>query len=58
MTFTLEELKEYIVEHYDPDEFVDILGISTEELVEAFEDLIILKRYKFDEEGEFDDYTI
>ena len=58
MTFTLEELKEYIVKHYDPDEFVDILGISTEELVEAFEDLIILKRYKFDEEGEFDDYTI
>ncbi len=58
MTFTLEELKEYIVEHYDPDEFIDILDISTEELVEAFEDLIILKRYKFDEEGEFDDYTI
>lgn len=58
MTFTLEELKEYIIEHYDPDEFIEILDISTEELVEAFEDLIILKRYKFDEEEEYSDESI
>ena len=47
MTFTLEELKELIAERYDPDEFVDMLDISTEMLVEAFEDLIIEKREKF-----------
>lgn len=58
MTFTLEELKEYIIEHYDPDEFIEILDISTAELVEALEDLIILKRYKFDEEEECSDESI
>lgn len=48
MTYTLAELKELIAERYDPDEFVDMLDISTEMLVEAFEDLIIEKRSKFD----------
>lgn len=50
MTYTLEELKEYINAHFDPDELIELLDINTEQLVEAFEDLIIEKRYKFDEE--------
>jgi len=58
MTYTLEELKELIAERYDPDEFVDMLDISTEMLVEAFEDLIIEKREKFngyEEESDSDE---
>lgn len=55
MTFTLEELKEYIIEHYDPDELLEILDLSTEDLVEAFEDKIIEQRWKFDGYKENDD---
>lgn len=53
-------LKERIAELYDPDELVDILGVSTEELLEAFEDLVWAKRHLFPEvedieEDQFDD---
>jgi hypothetical protein len=36
--FTIEELKEKIVENYDPDLLVDVLEVTTEELVEALSD--------------------
>ena len=38
--FTIEELKEKIVETYDPDLLVEVLKVSTEELVEALADRI------------------
>ena len=38
--FTIEELKEKIVETYDPDLLVDVLRVTTEELVEALTDQI------------------
>jgi|TARA_R110000787_G_C13377306_1_gene441483 hypothetical protein len=38
--FTIEELKEKIVENYDPDLLVDVLEVTTEELVEALSDQI------------------
>ena len=38
--FTIEELKEKIVETYDPDLLVDVLKVTTEELVEALTDQI------------------
>lgn len=37
---TLEELKEKIVDHMDPDEFIEFLDIGIEDLVEAFSDMI------------------
>lgn len=38
--FTLEELKELLKERVDPDLLVDELGLTTEELVDRFEDKI------------------
>ena len=45
-----EELKDRLVAHYDPDEIVDILGISTEELVDCLQFYLEenpLKLYRF-----------
>lgn len=41
--YTLEELKELLKERVDPDLLVDELGLTTEELVERFEDKIEIK---------------
>lgn len=40
MTLTLEELKEQLKERVDPDLLLEELNISTEELVDRFEDKI------------------
>lgn len=37
---TLEELKELLKERVDPDLLVDELGLTTEEIVDRFEDRI------------------
>lgn len=37
MKMDLFVLKERLIERYDPDYLVDVLGISTEDLLEAFE---------------------
>lgn len=48
---TLEELKEKIVEEgYDECLICDILEVSVEELLEAFECKLIQNREKFDDE--------
>lgn len=38
--YTLEELKELLVERVDPDLLVDELGLSTQEIVDRFDDKI------------------
>lgn len=48
--FELKEIKRRIVDAYDPDALVDILGISTEELVERFEDKVVANITHFVEE--------
>jgi ribosomal protein S15P/S13E len=48
--FTIEELKEKIVETYDPDLLVDVLKVTTEELVEALTDQIQEMADFFEEE--------
>lgn len=40
---TLAEYKEHLLELYDPDEIVDVLSISTEEILDAFPDKITEK---------------
>lgn len=40
---SLELLKERIADRYDPEYLVDVLGITTEEILEAFEDKLIDK---------------
>lgn len=47
--FTLEELKEKIVETYDPDLLVEVLDLKTEELVEILSDFIEEKADFFEE---------
>lgn len=47
MGLTLEELKEKIADNYDPDLVLEALQITTEDLVEAFEDKVIENRHKF-----------
>lgn len=37
---TLEEYKEQLLAFYDPDDLVDVLEISSEELIEAFPDKV------------------
>ena len=43
---TLEELKELIKERVDPDLLVEELELSSEELVDAFEDKILARYSK------------
>ena len=45
---TLEELKERIVSLYDPDLIVEILEITTEELLDAFEEKLLVNEYKLE----------
>lgn len=42
MTLTLEELKEYLKSDANEDDLIDVLEISVEELVEAFDHKIDL----------------
>lgn len=51
---TLQELKEFIIDNYDPDLIVEILEISTEELLNNFEDKLWERRLKFMEVEEDD----
>lgn len=49
MSLTLEELKERVLSQYDPDSVVDALELSTDDLVNAFEDKLLENQYKFEE---------
>lgn len=49
---TLEEIKERILKAYDPDDLLEALQINSEELLERFEDLLILRLDQFEEELE------
>lgn len=45
---TLEEVKGRVIDEYDPDLVVEILEITTEELLECFEEEFINKLHKFE----------
>ena len=49
MALTIEELKEKLIAEYDPDDILSELEISTEELLDAFEDKLIDKSFRFEE---------
>lgn len=44
----LEVLKERIADAYDVEYVVDVLGITTEMILDAFEDLLMVRRHEFD----------
>tara|TARA_E500000331_G_scaffold357659_1_gene420241 strand:- start:187 stop:378 length:192 start_codon:yes stop_codon:yes gene_type:complete len=50
MSLTLEELKERLLETYDPDDFLEFLEITSEELLDRFEDKFINRLDFFTEE--------
>lgn len=49
---TLDDLKEYILNNFDPDDVLDALDLSTEDLLDAFEDRLLERAYKFIETEE------
>jgi hypothetical protein len=46
---TLTELKERVIQEYDPDLLLEVLEITTEELLERFEDKFIENIESFEE---------
>ena len=46
---SIEELKEHVIENYDPDDVLEALNLTTEDLVNAFEELLEMNSYKFEE---------
>ena len=56
MSRTFHELKELIIRQYDPDDIVDILGLSSEELLDSFEEKVIQYQHRFDIDEEDKDY--
>ena len=55
MSLTFEELKERLLEKYDPDDFLEFLEITSEELLDRFEDKLTNRLYFFTEELDEDE---
>jgi hypothetical protein len=43
-----EHIKQLLVDKYDPDDIIDLLGLDTEELVDLLEDYILDNLDKFE----------
>ena len=52
MSLTMEEIKELLFRNYDPEDFLEALEITSEELLDRFEDKLINKLEVFAEELE------
>ena len=52
MSLTMEEIKELLIRNYDPEDFLEALEITSEELLDRFEDKLINKLEVFAEELE------
>jgi hypothetical protein len=50
MSLTMDEIKERILRMYDPDDLLEALEISAEELLDRFEDKLINRLDTFEEE--------
>lgn len=50
MSLTMDEIKERILRVYDPDDLLEALEISSEELMDRFEDKLINRLDRFEEE--------
>jgi hypothetical protein len=56
MSLTLDEIKERLLQHYDPDDLLEALQISSEEILDRFEDKLLRKLDQFTEELEEEVY--
>jgi hypothetical protein len=52
MSLTLEEIKDRILKTYDPDDLLEALKITAEQLLDRFEDKLINRLDVFEEELE------
>ena len=57
MSLTLEEIKERLLHIYDPDDLLEALQISSEEILDRFEDKLLRKLDEFQEDLEEDAYA-
>ena len=57
MSLTLDEIKERLLHQYDPDDLLEALQISSEEILDRFEDKLLIKLDKFTAELEEDTYA-
>jgi len=55
MSLTMEEIKERILMFYDPDDLLEALEISAEQLLDRFEDKLINRLDRFEEEFEIEE---
>ena len=56
MSLTLDEIKERILQYYDPDDLLEALQISSEEILDRFEDKLMKRLDEFHEELEEEVY--
>ena len=56
MSLTLDEIKERLLQTYDPDDLLEALQISSEEILDRFEDKLLRKLDCFQEELEEEAY--
>ena len=47
---TMDEIRELILKRYDPDDLVDYLELTSEEILDRFEDKLINRLEMFEEE--------
>ena len=56
MSLTLEEIKERLLRFYDPDDLLESLQITSEEILDRFEDKLINRIEKFEDDLKEEDY--
>lgn len=56
MSLTLDEIKERLLQYYDPDDLLEALQISSEEILDRFEDKLMKRLDEFHEELEEEIY--
>ena len=52
MSLTLEEIKERLLRLYDPDDLLEALQITSEDILDRFEDKLLRKLDEFQEDLE------
>jgi hypothetical protein len=56
MSLTLEEVKERLLKTFDPDDLLEALQITSEQLLERFEDKLINRLDVFEQELEEEEH--
>ena len=54
---TMDEIKERLLQRYDPEDLVEALDLSSTELLDRFEDKLINRLESFEEELQDDTYN-